>query len=173
MWLFFSERSQWQIYLVRGGVVNFASACYCKMWKSRDCQVKMEWFSRRSWSQPAAARYWELCSPYRHSTCRQEPGTLKNKWYVRKNLKQITESRVLKILLQAIFPAFLVCCVLDFHSSVMLCHLSVLGNFSLMSSNVWRRLSYLYWVFLWICFFIWLSMLWKVWKHSPTFLLMR
>lgn len=91
----FSVRSQWQTlaYLVGGGV-NFASVYYYKMWKSWDSRVKMERASRRFWSQPAAARYWEL---HWHSACRRESGTLKNKWYVSKNLKCITESRVLKI----------------------------------------------------------------------------
>lgn len=83
--------------------MNFASVCYCKTRKSRDCQVKAEWFSRRSWSQPSAARHWELCQPLPSTTCRQEPGTLKNKWYVTKNLKRITESRVVKIFLLRLF----------------------------------------------------------------------
>lgn len=83
--------------------MNFASVCYCKMRKSRDCQVKAEWFSRRSWSQPAAARYWELCQPLASTTCRWEPGTLKNKRYVTKNLKWIAEKRVVKIFLLRLF----------------------------------------------------------------------
>lgn len=75
--------------------------------------------------------------------------TLHSEWRVRHVKEQVICKQEFEMdywkqsfedLLQAVFPGFLICCILDFHASVICCHLSVLGNFSLMPYNVWRRL---------------------------------
>lgn len=113
------------------------------------------------------------CSPIlrvMYLTCRQESVTLKNKWYVSKNLKWISESRVLKICYRRFFQHFY---VLHFGLSLFSRILPFVCSKELLTDVIQCVKKTLVLIFSisilsFFIFFIYLSVLWKGFQHGSA-----